>query len=378
MATLQRTRREPAPWARFVIVVLMLYVFLVGIGMLEGGIGALGEGFQERLLAQVSNPLAGLFTGVLATVLVQSSSVVTATIVGLVGAGTLGVDAAVPMVMGANIGTTVTSTLAALGNVRQSEDFRRGFAAATVHDSFNLFAVVILFPLEYFTGVLSSAAGALTELLRGTQVSAPGESPIRTIVKLPVDALTGMIDPSGTGGVLVGIMLILFGIVCIFLALGLVTRNMRQLAAGGIERAMNRLVGRGGGAIGILVGLVVTMVVQSSTITTSMLVPMAAAGVLTLRNIYPITLGANVGTTLTALIASLAVIHPEGLTIALVHTLFNLIGLLLIYPVPGVRLLPVLGAEWLADMATDRRWVVFVYVIGLFIVVPVVGLLLLS
>jgi hypothetical protein len=82
-----------------------------------------------------------LSAGILATVLVQSSSVSTATIVGLVGAGTLGLPEAVPMIMGANIGTTVTNTLAALGNIRRSEEFRRGFAGATMHDMFNVLAV---------------------------------------------------------------------------------------------------------------------------------------------------------------------------------------------------------------------------------------------
>jgi hypothetical protein len=93
----------------------------------------------------------------------------------------------------------------------------------------------------------------------------------------------------------------------------------------------------GRGAIGILVGIGVTVAVQSSTITTSILVPLVAAGVLTLRNAYPITVGANVGTTITALIASVAVLRPEGLTIALVHLLFNLSAMVVIFAVPVVR-----------------------------------------
>lgn len=378
MAATDVPPRGLAPPVRATLVVALLYLFLIGVGMLENGIGALGEGFQEGLLEQVANPIAGLCAGILATVLVQSSSVSTATIVGLVGAGTLTVEAAVPMIMGANIGTTVTNTLAALGNVRRSEEFRRGFAGATMHDVFNLLAVAVLLPLELLTGVLSRAAVALTEVFRGTGVSAPGTSPLRTAVKAPVNAINGLIDPSGDGGALIGVLLLTLGLALIFVALGTITRNMRRLVAGSVERAMNRLVGRGGGSIGILVGVAVTLAVQSSTITTSILVPLVAAGILTLRNAYPITLGANVGTTMTALLASLAVVHPEGLTIALVHTLFNVTALILIYPLPAVRYIPVRAAERLASAATDHRPLIVAYVAGLFLVVPLLGILILG
>src|SRR5690606_15224988 len=122
----------------------------------------MGADFQEGLLRSVSHPISGLCAGLLATALVQSSSVTTATIVGMVGAGTLPFPLAVPMIMGANIGTTITSTLAALGSIRRAAEFRKAFAAATMHDFFNLISVAILLPLELATGVLSRAALALT------------------------------------------------------------------------------------------------------------------------------------------------------------------------------------------------------------------------
>jgi sodium-dependent phosphate cotransporter len=376
----QRRRRRELPAAvRGLLVLGSLYAFLVGVGLIESGIASLGEGFQEGLLEQVSHPLSGLFAGILATVLVQSSSVSTATIVGLVGAGSLSVPLAVPMIMGANIGTTVTNTLASLGAIRRSEEFRRGFAAATMHDVFNVIAVALLLPLELLTGFLSRSATWLTELLRGTEVSAePGRSPIRAAVKLPVDAVTSLLDGDPIGGPLAGVLFLAVGLGLIFLALGTITRHMRSLVAGSVERAMNRLVGRGGGAMGIVVGIAVTVAVQSSTITTSILVPLVTAGILALRNAYPITLGANVGTTITALIASLAVALPAGLTIALVHLLFNLTALAVLYTIPAVRTLPVRGAEALADVAVRRRSVVVVYVLGLFLVVPLLGVFLLD
>jgi len=364
---------SPVPsLVRLLLVLFLLYVFLVGIGLLEAGIAAAGRGFQEGLLREVSHPISGICAGILATVLVQSSSVSTATIVGMVGAGTLPVTLAVPMIMGANIGTTVTSTLAALGSIRRTNEFQRAFAAATVHDFFNILAVLILLPLELATRVLSRLAVALTEILRGADFdpTAPGTSPIRAAVKLPVGWLQEVVTPSPT----TALVFVALGLVLIFVALTYITRNMRRLVAGGVERAINRIIGRGGGIFGIIVGIGITVAVQSSSITTSILVPLVAAGVLTLPSAYPITVGANIGTTITALIASLAVMRPEGLTIALVHTLFNLFAVAIIFPFRKLRLLPVYLAERIAVVAIRRRTVVLVYIIGLFILAPLLGL----
>jgi len=364
------------PPVRLLMVVFFLYVFLVGVAFLEAGIAALGAGFQAALLREVSNPISGLCAGLLVTVLVQSSSVSTSTIVGMVGAGTLPLSLAVPMIMGANIGTTVTNTLASLGSIRRSEEFRRAFAAATVHDFFNLFAVAILLPLELMFGVLSSIAEEITEVVRGTDfdASAPARSPIRIAVKLPVGWVESMVEP----GRLTALIFLSLGLLLIFGALALITKNMRRLVAGGVEKVMNRVIGRGGGAIGILVGIGVTVAVQSSTITTSILVPLVAAGILTLPSAYPITVGANIGTTITALLASLAVMRPEGLTIALVHLLFNISAVAIIFPVRAIRLIPVRLAELLAEQAIRRRIVVLVYALSLFLILPLLGVFLLK
>ncbi|MFQ5558500.1 MAG: sodium dependent phosphate transporter, partial [Acidimicrobiales bacterium] len=109
----------------------------------------------------------------------------------------------------------------------------------------------------------------------------------------------------------------------------------------------------------------------------STLIPLSAAGVLSLRNVYPVTLGANVGTTITALLAALAASRPEALTVALVHTLFNVAGILLLYPLKPLRELPVRAAETLATVAVKRPLIAVAYVFGLFVIVPLVGVALL-
>lgn len=366
-------RTMPAP-ARAALVLALLYLFLVGIGLLETGINGLGSDLQESLFSSVSNPLAGLCVGVLATVLAQSSSVTTSTIVGLVGTGLLGIDDAVPMIMGANIGTTVTNTLASLGHLRRSAEFRPAFAAATVHDFFNIIAVAVLLPVELATGVLSSSAEWLTERLVGSS-GATFESPIKSAVKSPVDRLESLLDNTGLTGTALGLLLIAAGLICIFLALGFITRNMRVLIADRVERSLNAMLSKGGGTTAIVLGMVITVAVQSSSITTSIMIPLSAAGVLSLRNAYPVTLGANVGTTVSALLASLATDRPEALTIALVHTLFNVAGILLLYPVPILREIPIRLAEHTAAVADRRKSVVLGYVVITFIVIPSLGVI---
>jgi|DEB0MinimDraft_4_1074332.scaffolds.fasta_scaffold39772_2 sodium-dependent phosphate cotransporter len=357
---------------RFAVVLGLIYLFLAGVSSLEGGIKVMGADTQERLFSNVSHPIAGLFIGLLGTVLVQSSSASTSVIVGLVASGALGLEAAVPMIMGANLGTTVTNTLVSLGHVRQSNEFRRALAAATVHDFFNMMAVIVLLPFELATGLLSRLATGTADLLIGSG-GAEWESPLKALVKAPVSALKDGLKSAGFDGNALGISMVAVGLVVVLISLISITKNMKQLIAARLERSMNRVLGRGGGIVAIIVGILVTVAVQSSSITTSILIPMSAAGVITLRNAYPVTLGANVGTTITALLAAMAASGSDALSIALVHTWFNVIGILVLFGIPFLRPLPIRAAELLAEVAVRRRTFAFVWVLGMFIIVPLIG-----
>ncbi len=362
--------------ARAALVVALLYLFLTGVELLSGGFKTMGAGFVDGLFEGVSNPVAGLFVGLLATVLVQSSSVSTSVIVGLVASGVVGADEAVPMIMGANLGTTVTNTLASLGHMRRDMEFRRAFAAATVHDFFNILAVIVFLPLELATGYLSSTAGWITEQVIGSS-GAEFNSPLRAAVKMPAGWVKDLLSGVGAGGNWMGGLMVLIGLAFIFLALAYITRNMRLLVADRVEAAINRTLGAGSGFVAILLGAIITVSVQSSSITTSVLVPLAASGVLTLENIYPVTLGANVGTTVTALMAALATGNPAAVTVAVVHTLFNLSGIALFYPIRALRRIPLRLAAGLADVAAKRRGTAIIYAVGVFVVVPLIGVMVL-
>ncbi|MCZ6662503.1 MAG: Na/Pi symporter [Actinobacteria bacterium] len=375
---LHRTRPFP-PWTdtvvRLSLTLLFLYLFLVGVKALEKGISAFGADFVDQVFSSVATPLAGLAAGVLATVLVQSSSVTTATIVALVGSGVLSVEAAVPMVMGANIGTTVTNTLASLGHVRQNAYFKRAFAAATMHDYFNILTVALLLPLEVAFGLISKIAASLAQAFGSDLPDVSSSSPIKDAISAPVSLLQDLIEALGWTAA-EGPILLIVGISLIFTALWMVTRQMKALMSGRIENAINNVLSKGAGVAAMAVGLLMTVAVQSSSITTSILVPLVAAGVLTIRNAFPVTLGANLGTTVTALLASVAAATSDALTIALAHVTFNVLGILIFYPVRRVREIPLYLADRTAEAAVKRKSIVAIYVIGLFIVTPIAILVL--
>jgi len=363
---------------RVALVLGLLYLFLVAIQMMGGSIKMMGANASEGLFSGVNNPFAGLAVGILATVLVQSSSTTTATIVALVGSGTLTVDQAVPMIMGANIGTTVTNTLVSIGHLRKSMAFRRAFAAATVHDFFNLLCVIVLLPIEIMTGFLAHTAEWATSLILGApgaETAAGGvtyKSPIKVAVKAAFKGAQGLLEDFGFEGTALAVAILVVGIALTFTCLILITKNMRALVSGPLEHALNRSLGRSG-LIGILIGILITAAVQSSSITTSLLVPLCAAGILSLENAFPIMLGANIGTTITAMLASLGTDERGGLTIALVHLTFNICGVLLFYPIKRLRHLPLRAARWLADKASVNPIWVLGYVGGAFVLMPLLG-----
>ena len=89
------------------------------------------------------------------------------------------------------------------------------------------------------------------------------------------------------------------------------------------------------------------------------------------------TRGANVGTTVTALLAALATGNPAAVTVAVVHTLFNVSGIALFYPIRALRRIPLRLAAGLADVAAERRSTSFVYALGMFVVIPLIGVMVL-
>jgi sodium-dependent phosphate cotransporter len=346
--------------AKIVLIFVLLYFFLLAITLLSTAFNLMGKGVAESLLQATSNPIAGVCIGLLATSIVQSSSTTTSLIVGLVGAGALSFENAVPMIMGANIGTTVTNTMVSLAHIRHSDEFRRAFAGSTVHDFFNLLAVAVLLILESLFGIISVSSHIVEAIFEGAG-GIQFASPVKALTKPVAGAIVGWLGK-------IGWLTALSALLLLFLSLTYIVKTLKSLVLSRVERFFHRYVFRNQ-ALCFALGIVVTTLVQSSSVTTSLAVPLVGAGVITLSQIFPYTLGANIGTTITAFMASLAVGHTEAVSIAFAHLLFNIYGTLIFWP---LKRIPIYLAESLANWTQRSRLIPVAYVLVMFYFIPAV------
>ena len=350
-----------------------LYIFLFAIALFGAAFKMFFGDHGKQLIADTTSPVVGLMIGLLATSLIQSSSSTTSIIVGLVAGGALSVTSAIPIIMGANMGTTVTNTLVAMTSINRRTEFQRAFAGATMHDFFNLMAIIILFPLEQMTHFLEKSATWLSGQLVGTgDFKFP--NPIKQVTK-PVVARVKelLIDDMGLTEGVATIVMVVVALAGIFFALTFLTKLLKRLVLEKAEGSLTkRLAGGGLGAMGM--GLLITVGVQSSSITTSLLVPLIGAGIIPIQMAFSATLGANIGTTITALLASLTG-TPGAVTVALVHLLFNISGILIIYPFKTLRNIPIRLAEGLARRTAEKKYYALLYMIGIFFIMPLLFVL---
>jgi sodium-dependent phosphate cotransporter len=345
----------------------LLYGFFLGLDLMGLGFKLFGKDFAKMLLEQTANPLVGLFIGILATSLVQSSSTTTSMTVVLVAAGGLTIEGAIPIIMGANIGTSVTNTLVSLGHVSRRVEFERAFAGATLHDFFNWMAVLILLPLELLTGFLASASSFLAEALEGAG-GAKLFNPLRAIVRPASEFIKEVMGESG-------ILVLAAGVILLIVCLKLLVDLLKVLMTDRAEKILHGTIFRSGFAA-VLAGLAMTVMVQSSSITTSLMVPLVGAGIITLRQFFPYTIGANIDTTVTALLASLSTGSTAAVTVAFAHLLFNVAGCLIIYLPPPVRAIPLALARAMGRLGSRNRLLAVLYIVVFFYGIPLVLLLL--
>ena len=318
-----------------------------------------GRGLAESLIAATTNPLVGLFIGILSTSIVQSSSSTTSIVVGLVAGGALNVANAIPIVMGANIGTSVTNLVVSLSQIKRELEFRRALSAAIVHDFFNILAVIVLFPLQYFTNFLGHSASFIGEKFQNIG-GLNFLSPVKHLTRPPVKILAEWIGdyPWILLGLSLGLLL---------LSLTRMVKALKILVVKKAEVWFDLYLFKNAGRA-FLVGLLLTAMVQSSSITTSLAVPMAGAGVLTLVQIFPYTLGANVGTTVTAFLAALVTGNLAAIIVAFSHFLFNATGILVLWP---FKFVPISLAEKFSAIAVRKKVLPVLYIIFVFFLLPV-------
>jgi len=319
---------------RLIYFLFLLYLFFSSIELMSAAFKMAGRGFAEQLINTVSDPVAGLILGFVATGIIQSSSTTTTIVVGLVASGALTIELAVPLIMGANIGTTTTNTLVSMGHVTRPAEFQRAFAASTVHDFFNVLAAVTILPIE----VAFHPVQRMAVFLEGLFAGAGGlslASPLKTVVEPLADFVSGAIPHT--------VPMVVLALATLFFALQQMMKVMRGAILHRMETLFDRVLFRNDAA-SFTLGMVATASVQSSSATTSLIVPLAGTGVLNLRQIFPYTLGANIGTTITAILASFSTGNPAAVTVALAHLSFNILGIAIYYPLKAIPM-------WLATKA---------------------------
>ncbi|XP_043080837.1 solute carrier family 34 member 2b [Puntigrus tetrazona] len=442
---------------KFVLLLGLLYVFVCSLDILSSafqlvGGKAAGDIFQDN--AVLSNPVAGLVIGVLVTVLVQSSSTSSSIVVSMVSSGLLEVKSAVPIIMGANIGTSVTNTIVAVMQAGDRNEFRRAFAGATVHDFFNWLSVLVLLPLEVASGYLyrltkliidsfniQTGADApdllkvITEPLTKNIIEldtsvirdiATGDPAARnkSLIKIwcKTEKITSLVNISVSGfenctlGALcweedgqvwtqenqtetnnlgkcthmfvyanlpdlaVGLILLALSLLALCTCLILIVKLLNSMLKGQVAVVIKKVLNTDfpfpfswvTGYLAILVGAGMTFIVQSSSVFTSAITPLVGIGVISIERAYPLTLGSNIGTTTTAILAALA--SPgetlaNSLQISLCHFFFNISGILLWYPIPFTRI-PIRLAKALGDRTAKYRWFAALYLILIFLLFP--------
>ncbi len=341
-------------------VLLTIYAFVLAISLLQATLKLAGHNYLSEILNnQTANPFVGLFIGLLATALIQSSSTTTSVLVLLVSSRLLGFQEAVYMIMGANIGTTITSTFVGLSYFSDKNEFRRAIPTATAHDFFNICSTMLLFPLEYYFGMLSKIAVWFVDQMPFLQAN---EKPLNldfSISKALVNQTIQLFDQN---------IWILFGLAVLILlvAIKMFAQILKfYLAENG--QILTRYLDKDYKAL--LTGFVLTSLVQSSSAVTSMIIPVSVARKITLNNAFCFIMGSNVGTTLTAVFVALDN-STVALQLALVHVIFNILGVIVFFPIPFLRRIPIILAKKLGRMAWENQIYGFLYIVFTFFLIP--------
>ena len=343
-------------------VLIALFIFLFALDLMISSLQHLGKPAAETIILATSNPFTGLFIGLLITALIQSSSAVTSMVVALVASGAMTIEGAVPIIMGANVGTTITGIIVSLGFITKKKEFKRAVAAGAYHNFFNILTVIILFPLEYYYGFLSG----LSEYFASVFFNQP-IGPMKTEFSLLGNGLGSIVnlivDHINNEFVLAVLSIaLLFGSILFFrkvLSDQLGFRSQERFQRFFFRSPLKSLAW----------GLLTTAAIRSSTITTSLVVPLVAKKIVKLRAAAPFILGANVGTTITAFIAAMFNSNA-AISIAIAHFLFNFIGVLIFFPIPYLREIPIRLASGLGRITLQYRLAGFLYLLLTFFFIP--------
>lgn len=348
--------------SRVIIIVFSILLFLLSIDLMGLSIGKLTGGMGSAITAVTANPFIGLFIGLLSTALLQSSSTTTSITVAAVASSAISLQNAIPIVLGANIGTTITSTIISMSYISKQKEFRKAVAAGTSHDFFNILTVLLLFPLEVNYHFLEKAGQSISSVIHfnpQSGISKAGEYGFSSMFDIGTEWIVATLGP---------VVSLLLGIVLLFACIKFISKWLYKILIGKTKDRFENVVFKNKyRAFGW--GLVITSVAQSSSLTTSLIVPLVATGKVKIKKAFQFIMGANIGTTITALLA--AIFQSEAaISLAIVHLLFNLTGVLVFFLIPYLSNVPVYLAKKMGRLTMNIRLVGFAYILFAFFLIP--------
>lgn len=371
--------------SRWIVVFLSIFVVIIGINLITDGVYNVG-GFKTAHLYDLARyPLVGLLIGIVATAVLQSSTTTTTLTVAAVGSGLVSVPVAVPLIMGANIGTTITALIVAFSYVGDRREFKMAFSTASMHMWFKILVVMTLAPIELIFHPLQRFSSYLAELVLGQGVST---IPTTTMMRVLTDPIINLIGMNGFFGLIgsdqvAALLCLIAGTLFILFAVRVMSSQLRTITAATAQTLMDffstpsnspRLTYRRS-FLGFGAGAFFTMLVTASSVTVASMLPFAVSGTMKRRAILPVILGANVGTTLTALLATLAVVGQHGefaLRAAFIHVLINLMGAIVVLMVPKIGDAICLLSAMTAKLARRSYSISLATIVGGYIALPAI------
>lgn len=360
MEDLTREKTTGSQVRNYLLVIFSLLLFIFAIDLLTVAMGRLNNDVARDIIQATRNPFISLFVGLLVTALIQSSSTVTASIVAIVASGNMTLQQAVPMVLGANIGTTLTSTLVSFTFLTQKKEFRRALSSGISHDMFNILNVIILFPLELYFNFLSKTSEKLAKLF----VSDGDVSGTFEYNRIFTRGITEWIVEK----INIPFLSTLLAIFLVFFSIKIMTTSVYRTFVLDTFRDISKVIFKNTG-ISFFYGIFFTAAVQSSTVTTCLVVPLVANRRVSLAKSFPFIVGANIGTTITAIIASMYKTEA-AIALAIAHVLFNSIGALIFLPFPELRQIPIRLASFMGKTSVRNRFFGFAYILLTFFIIP--------
>ncbi|TKR83120.1 hypothetical protein L596_016762 [Steinernema carpocapsae] len=411
-------------------ILLVLYVFICSLNLLAEAfklIGGKGIGGIINNSSLIKNPISAAIIGMVATLILQSSSTLISVMVGMIAGNLITVHHAIPVMMGSEMGSSIMNALISLTQSGDKHQFRRAFAAATMNDIYNVCCVFTILPLEVAFGIIEKISYALTQSLGGSRTS---EIKTLSIFTDPIVDRILMVDdeaishatlnqsfsqPSQNGVVksmifrcfdelnlpmrfcpynhifaystwsdtTIAVVVLIATVLCLVFCLVATVKLMQSLLAGRVAVMVRKLLDKDcpgvfscfTGYVVMAFACVVVMLIQSSSVFRSALNPLVAIGVVTLDRMYPLIIGGNIGTTFTGILAALSA-DPKKLQVslqfALSQTIFNILGLLFFYPIPYTRHIPIYLAKQFGNITANHRWFALFYIFSVFLLIPAV------